>query len=77
MPELWTTTEVADRYGIKVESVPSSMRRLGVPVHSREAGRKGQNKYDAALVCAAREKMAGQGFRSDLNSTPKENNAHG
>jgi hypothetical protein len=66
--DLWTTTEVAQWWGIAPKSVPSTMCRLGVFAHNREPGRRGQNRYAVDEVRRAKQNMVGRGYRSDLHT---------
>jgi hypothetical protein len=63
-PEVWTTRQVAEYCGIKDTAVSNKMRRLDVPVHDREPGRGGRNRYLARLVRAAVDAAPGPGNRT-------------
>jgi hypothetical protein len=70
MSEVWTTAQVAEYCHIKDTVVSNRMIRLGVPVHDREPGRGGRNRYLADLV---RDKVAaapGKGNRTPRKPTP-------
>lgn len=62
--EIWTTAEVAKYCGIKDTVVSNRMIRLGVPVHDREPGRGGRNRYLAHLVRAEVDAAPGKGNRT-------------
>jgi hypothetical protein len=64
MNEVWTTQQVAEHCGIKDTVVSNRMIRLGVPVHDREPGRAGRNRYLAHLVQAAVASAPGKGNRT-------------
>lgn len=65
--EIWTTPQVAEHCGIKDTVVSNRMKRLGVPVYDREAGRGGRNRYRADLVRAAVAAAPGKGNRTPRN----------
>lgn len=67
MSEVWTTDQVAEHCGIAPQSVSNKMNRLGVPVHDREVGRGGRNRYLASLV---QEKVAAAPGKG--NRTPRK-----
>lgn len=69
--EIWTTDQVAEYCGIKPASVRKAMARWGVPVHDREVGRGGQNRYPADAVRAAASAAPGSG-----NRTPRRSPEH-
>lgn len=64
MAEIWTTDQVAEHCGVKPSVVSNKMLRLGVPVHDREPGRGGRNRYLAAQVRAAVAAAPGKGNRT-------------
>ncbi len=64
MSEVWTTDQVAEHCGIKDTVVSNRMIRLGVPVHDREPGRGGRNRYLADLVRTATSAAPGKGNRT-------------
>ena len=64
MSEVWTTAQVAEYCKIKDSVVSNRMKRLGVPVHDREPGRGGRNRYLAGLVRAAVDAAPGKGNRT-------------
>lgn len=64
MDEVWTTDQVAEHCGVKPSVVSNKMLRLGVPVHDREPGRAGKNRYRADLVRAAVAAAPGKGNRT-------------
>ena len=65
--ELWNLDTVAAHLGVKPKSADAQLRRWGIVAVGREAGREGQNLYDAAQVRAAHESRPGQGARTDLH----------
>lgn len=72
MTELWTTSQVAEWWGIAASAVPSTLQRRGVPVDSRAPGRGGQNRYRADLVRQAKARAPGRGARTDLTRPTTE-----
>jgi hypothetical protein len=62
--QVWTTDQVAEHCGIAPQSVSNKMARLGVPVHDREPGRGGRNRYLARLVRAKVAAAPGKGNRT-------------
>jgi hypothetical protein len=64
-PEYLTTAEVASLLGYTGDAAGGSarkaMRRLGIQPKNRQAGRGGQNLYNAAEVSAAIAGMPGRG----------------
>lgn len=70
MTDIWTTDQVAEHCGIKPTVVSNRMIRLGVPVHDREPGRGGRNRYLADLVRAAVDAAPGKGNRTPRKPLP-------
>ena len=70
--EVWTTAQVAEYCGIKDTVVSNRMSRLGVPVHDREPGRGGRNRYKAALVQAAVAAAPGKGHGTPRKLTDEQ-----
>jgi hypothetical protein len=64
MTEIWTTDEVAAHCGIAATSVRKTMSRWSVTPIDREPGRRGQSRYRAEDVRAAKEAAPGKGNRT-------------
>ena len=71
MSNIWTTAQVAEYCGIKPGSVYRRMERHGVPVHDREPGRGGANRYREDLVRASVAAAPGSGNRTPRKPAPK------
>lgn len=69
--EVWTTEQVADYCNIKPSGVSNKMNRLDVPVHDREPGRGGRNRYLAHLVREKVDAAPGKGNRTPRKAEPQ------
>lgn len=72
MTEVWNTDRVAEYCGIKPSVVSNRMNRLGVPVHDREPGRTGRNRYLAHLVREASATAPGKGWHGPRKLTDEQ-----